>query len=140
MVPLALQASRPPNGISIGSAVFERLTREPNKNTDIQTDRARYVQTSVTIGRNRRIYAVHVMRPKNSLAPWLHQQQYLANLLTSSKVQVCTSDNKKAATAGATAGNGKPLAVKKALCDQQRYTAATLSSPPPPRQTLITAY
>jgi len=57
MVPWA-HANQPPNGISIGSAVFTQHTLVTNTQTDTQTTlRA----TSVAIGR---IYAVHTMRPK----------------------------------------------------------------------------
>jgi len=34
--------SQPPNGISIGSAVFAQLTRVPNAEADRQTHRPRY--------------------------------------------------------------------------------------------------
>jgi len=36
--------SQPPNGISIASAVFAPITREPNSHTDTQTLRPRYAR------------------------------------------------------------------------------------------------
>ena len=51
-----------PNGISIGSAVYARLTRVSNEQTDRQTDRQTTLHTTyVAIGR---IYAMHVMLRK----------------------------------------------------------------------------
>jgi len=47
VVPWTHISRPPPNGISIGSAVFAQLTRMPNNNTDRHTDHA----TCVTVGR-----------------------------------------------------------------------------------------
>ena len=52
-----------PNGISIGSAVFARLTNVTNTDAHIQTDHA---TPSVAIGRS---LAIAVMRPNNDKSP-----------------------------------------------------------------------
>jgi len=59
-------ASKAPNGISIGSAVFAQHTPATNRQTDTQTT---LLATSVAIGR---IYAVHAMQPKTVSSLCVH--------------------------------------------------------------------